>query len=52
MGDDDYRFLDVSQEVERRDMQTLLLAEQEVNQILMAAREQAEANQQLGKVQR
>ncbi|MGI0495223.1 WD40 repeat domain-containing protein [Alkalinema pantanalense CENA528] len=57
LGDDDYRFLDASQELERREMQTLLAAEQEANQILTTAREQAEtelaeANQQLGKVRR
>ncbi|OUC14619.1 MAG: hypothetical protein B0A82_11165, partial [Alkalinema sp. CACIAM 70d] len=57
LGDDDYRFLDASQELERREMQTLLAAEQEANQILTTAREQAEtelaeANQELAGVNR
>jgi hypothetical protein len=41
LGDDDRRFLDASQELEKRDIQKKLVAEQEANQILMAATEQA-----------
>ena len=41
LGDDDRRFLDASQELEKRDIQTKLVAEQEANQILTTAAEQA-----------
>ncbi|MBC1197175.1 AAA-like domain-containing protein [Microcystis aeruginosa BLCCF158] len=42
LSEEDDRFLDNSQEVERREAERRLAAEAEANQILMAAREQAE----------
>ena len=50
LGNDDRRFLDVSQELETRDFQTKLAAEQKANQILTAATEQA--SQQLATADR
>ncbi|MFN9259316.1 AAA-like domain-containing protein [Microcystis sp.] len=52
LSKEDERFLDDSQDVEKRDMERRLAAETEANQILTAAREQAEsqletANQEL-----
>lgn len=42
LSEEDDRFLDNSQDVEKRDMERRLAAETEANQILTAAREQAE----------
>jgi len=55
LGDDDYRFLNTSQELETREVRRKLEAEAEANQILLAARQQIEtelekANQQLATV--
>lgn len=50
LGDDDRRFLDASQDSEKRDIQTKLNAEQEANQILTTAAEQA--NQRLAAADR
>ncbi|MEP0873582.1 AAA-like domain-containing protein, partial [Trichocoleus desertorum AS-A10] len=41
LGDDDRRFLDASQELEKRDVQARLATEQEANQILTAATRKA-----------
>jgi WD40 repeat protein len=56
LGDDDYRFLNASQELETREVQRRLATEAEANQILTEARQQAEAelekaNQTLVKTQ-
>ena len=42
LGDDDYRFLNASQELETREVQRKLAVEAEANQILTKARQQAE----------
>jgi hypothetical protein len=47
LGDNDYRFLAMSQELEKRDIQQKLNAEAEANRILTEARQKAEAESNL-----
>lgn len=59
LSDEDYRYLDASQEIDKREVRRALVAEQEANQVLAEAQKKAEitlekerkANQRLTKAQ-
>lgn len=50
LGDDDRRFLDASQEIEKRDIQKKLVAEEEAKEVLAAANHKANQRIRIGAV--